>query len=34
MIPWYWILVAFIGGTLIGMFLTALISANERDDRP
>ena len=34
MIPWYWILVAFVGGVLIGMLLTALISANERDDRP
>lgn len=31
MIPWYWVLVAFIGGTLIGMFLTALISVR-RDD--
>ena len=34
MIPWYWVLVAFIGGALMGMLLTALISANERDDRP
>lgn len=34
MIPWYWILVAFVGGVLIGMFLAALIGANERDDRP
>lgn len=33
MIPWYWILVAFIGGVLMGMFLTALISVR-RDDRP
>ena len=33
MIPWYWILVAFVGGALIGMFLTDLISAGG-DDRP
>lgn len=34
MIPWYWVLVAFICGLMVGVFLTALISANERDDRP
>jgi purine-cytosine permease-like protein len=30
--PWYWTLVAFIGGALIGMVLTALIAAQGRDD--
>lgn len=34
MIPWYIAVAAFIGGLMAGVFLTALISANERDDRP
>lgn len=32
MIPWYWILVAFVCGVLTGVFLTALVSAGG-DDR-
>lgn len=32
MIPWYWILVAFVGGCLFGEFLAALMIANGKDD--
>lgn len=32
MIPWVWVPVAFVGGAILGVFLTALISAGG-DDR-
>ena len=34
MIPWWIAPICLFAGGFIGMFLTAVIVANERDDRP
>lgn len=34
MLPWWVSLAAFIGGAALGLFMAALLIADERDDRP
>lgn len=34
MIPWWIAPVCFLAGGVIGVILAAMLSANERDDRP
>ena len=34
MIPWWAMLIAFIAGTALGLFMVALLIAEEGDDRP
>lgn len=34
MIPWWVAVITFSVGGFIGLILTAVLSANERDDRP
>ena len=31
MIPWWWVIIALIAGEIIGIIVTAICSANERD---
>ena len=34
MIPWWAMLIAFIAGAALGLFMAALLIAEEGDDRP
>jgi len=34
MLPWWVMLIALIAGVALGLFMDALLIANERDDRP
>ena len=32
MLAWYWVLIAFIIGEAVGLFISAMCSANERNE--
>lgn len=34
MLPWWVMLIALIAGVALGLFMAALLIADERDDRP
>lgn len=34
MVPWWALMLAFIAGAALGLFMAALLIADERDDRP
>ena len=34
MIPWWVCVIAFMGGSMFGFLIAAVLSANERDERP
>ena len=34
MVPWWVLMLAFIAGAALGLFMAALLIADERDDRP
>ena len=34
MVPWWVMLIALIAGVALGLFMAALLIADERDDRP
>lgn len=34
MLPWWAMLIALIAGVALGLFMAALLIADERDDRP
>ena len=34
MVPWWVLMLAFLAGAALGLFMAALLIADERDDRP